>query len=374
MTCRWRRRLAVTALVLIASVLPLRAQTVLSTTVLQNDLDANSPVSGVLLANAGSASAGSVIWMNGEAMLVTAKVNDLVTVRRAYGTPARTHALGSLVYLGPSSAFTAATVAPGASCASASVLPHISLTSGAVSQCIDGKWAQVTQPGTPTTGTGPVVLGVSPALSGTVTGTYTLGGTPTISNPTIVGAHGAAESFLVPNDLGTPDLADDNFFLTSVAMQATAYTLDETDLAADQPPRNVTVTHTAQGTADTLGDAVIVGTDVNDDPITETIAIDSGTVAAGTKAFKTVTSVVTADWVIDGVEASEDLLEVGFGDLLGLGRPLAAASQVFLVVYDTGVVVDAVIAVDDTLVEENTVDFSGATYDGAKVAKVLLIP
>lgn len=171
--------------------------------------------------------------------------------------------------------------------------------------------------------------------------------------------------------LGTPDLADADYFLVSVDMQATAYTLDQTTLAAGNPPRNITVTHAAVGTADTLGDLVVDGTDVDDGVISETITIASGTEAQGTKAFKTITALTTAGWVIDGVEATADTIEVGFGKLLGFSRTLSAATEVVTGLLNRAIQAPT-IAVNATDVESNTVDMSAGTYNGTKLADVLL--
>lgn len=180
----------------------------------------------------------------------------------------------------------------------------------------------------------------------------------------------AGSNIIKGEDLGAPDLADDNHFLISVVMQATAYTLDETALPADNPPRNITVTHTTDTTTDALGDAVVVGTDVNDEAITETITVGADTVATGAKAFKTVTSVATASWVQGG--GVSDLLEVGFGTLLGLSEVRASTDEIFLGTLD-GLMRDFdAKAVDASNVEGNTVSLSGGTYDSAKEAKVLI--
>lgn len=177
---------------------------------------------------------------------------------------------------------------------------------------------------------------------------------------------------LILADLGTPALKDDNYFLISVDMQATAYTLDETALAATDVARNVIITHVATDTADTLGDAVITGTNINDEVITETITISSGGVATGAKAFKTITSVVTASWVIDGVEGNEDKIEVGFGDLIGLPKVFASAVDVWLDKL-AGAVIYGTVAVNASDVESNTIDMSSGTFDGSKQATVAYI-
>ncbi len=171
-------------------------------------------------------------------------------------------------------------------------------------------------------------------------------------------------------DLGQPNLEDDNYFLISTVMLATAYVLDQTALPADNPPRNIIITHTVDTTADTLGDAVVTGTNVDDEVITETLTIASGTTVVGTAAFKTVTQVITEDWVqVGGVS---DLIEVGFDTLLGLSKVRAASTEIWLG-FLAGVarLPDAVVADADD-VEENTVSLTGGTYDGSKTAKVLI--
>ena len=67
--------------------------------------------------------------------------------------------------------------------------------------------------------------------------------------------------------LGSPVVDDVDRIVTSVNMKVGAYTI------AAQPdvPRNITVTQTAVGTEDTNGTVVIVGTDMNDNVITEKI-------------------------------------------------------------------------------------------------------
>lgn len=180
----------------------------------------------------------------------------------------------------------------------------------------------------------------------------------------------AGSNIMKGDDLGAPDLADDDRFLNSVVMQATAYTLDETTLPADNPPRNVTATHTTDTTTDTLGDAVVVGTDVNDEVITETLTLSADGVVTGAKAFKTVTSVTTASWVQGG--GVSDLIEVGFGNLLGLSEVRASTDEIFLGTLD-GLMRDFDSkAIDAANVEGNTVSLTGGTYDSTKEAKVLI--
>jgi hypothetical protein len=70
----------------------------------------------------------------------------------------------------------------------------------------------------------------------------------------------------------------------------------------------VTVTHTAVTGTDTLGTIDVVGTDLNGQAQTETITPLDGTVATGSKIFRTVTSVTGVGWVIN---TGNDTIVVG---------------------------------------------------------------
>ena len=104
--------------------------------------------------------------------------------------------------------------------------------------------------------------------------------------------------------------ADADYFLNSVTMQATAYTLDE-NTPATSGARHVTATTATNGGADTLGDLVITGTDLSGQTISETITLSAGATVTGTKWFRSVTSAVTADWVTDG---TDDDITIGYAE------------------------------------------------------------
>jgi len=105
--------------------------------------------------------------------------------------------------------------------------------------------------------------------------------------------------------------ADPDRIVVSTNMKNGTYTI------AAQPdvPRNITVTHAivAAGT-DTLGTITVVGTDANDAALTEVITPSAGILVAGTKAFKTVTTVTGAGWTITG---GNDTIMVGVGTVIG---------------------------------------------------------
>jgi len=175
---------------------------------------------------------------------------------------------------------------------------------------------------------------------------------------------------LVPEYLGIPDLAVDDHFLNSIDMQATAYTLTATTLPAGNPPRTLTFTHTSDGGADTLGNVVVEGTDGEDAVITETVALVAASAVTSLKAFKTVTSVITAGWVTNG---AADQIKVGFGAGLGLTRRLTADAQVFLAMLAGLVRLPDAISTDVTDIALNWISLTGGTYDGAKEARAILV-
>lgn len=128
--------------------------------------------------------------------------------------------------------------------------------------------------------------------------------------------------------------------LGAVANDEVAATVADVDMKvgtytiAAQPdvPRNITVTHTADGTADTLGTIVIVGTDYAGDALTETLTPVSGTIAAGTKAFRTITSITGVGWVI---AAGNDNVSLGRGSLIGLPVALPSGTGAALGILGT---------------------------------------
>jgi hypothetical protein len=158
---------------------------------------------------------------------------------------------------------------------------------------------------------------------------------------------------VVRADLGSPVVDDVDRIVTTVSMANGAYTL------AAQPdvPRNITITHTAVSTVDTLGTITITGTDIGGAVITEVITPLNGTIASGAKAFKTVISVVGAGWA---VVAGADSITVGVGGLIGLPHKLAVATHLYGVLNGTREGTLPTLTVSSTVLSQNTVDFSTA--------------
>jgi Ca2+-binding RTX toxin-like protein len=137
---------------------------------------------------------------------------------------------------------------------------------------------------------------------------------------------------------------------------------------AHQPdvPRNITVTHTAVGAADTLGTITVLGTDRDNKVISEVITPLAGTVASGVRAFKTITSITGAGWVIG---AGNDTITIGVGTVLGLPFVISSTEFCYGLVGTANVVGTAV---SDVELSKCTVDLSAGTYDGAKKVFAIL--
>jgi len=170
-------------------------------------------------------------------------------------------------------------------------------------------------------------------------------------------------------NLGAPALADDDLIVTSTNMKVGEYTV------AAQPdiPRNITVTVTAGATADTLGTVTISGTNYDDDEISEVITPVAGSAVAGTKAFKTVTTVVGAGWVIDAVEGTNDTIKVGIGNELGLPLMLDSATEIMMGTLGTTITATNPTVTNPATLEGTTIDMSAGTYNATKEALIFIV-
>ena len=108
--------------------------------------------------------------------------------------------------------------------------------------------------------------------------------------------------------------------LTSVQQIATGITSPDF-------PRIVTIKGTKQG-ATLTGNVVITGTNIRDEVISDTIALNGDTEVAGVKAFKTVTNIQVPVRV-----TAADVVSIGVNDALGLDRCMQA-NEVILATAD----------------------------------------
>lgn len=115
---------------------------------------------------------------------------------------------------------------------------------------------------------------------------------------------------------------------------------------AAQPdfPRNLTVV--ASGAA--TGDVVVTGTNIRNETITETLALNGTTPVVGNKAFKTVTTVAVP-------QVSSTTINLGVGVKLGLDRKLSEAAVIDAFADGVRETTAATVATSASAVESNTV-------------------
>lgn len=159
---------------------------------------------------------------------------------------------------------------------------------------------------------------------------------------------------LVEYDAGTPGALVANHYVVSADMKNGAYTLAHTSPTGGGA-RNVTVGHTATSTVDTLGTILVTGTDLADAIITETITPSNGTTVQGTKAFKTITSIVGSGWTVN---SGADKIVVGFGDLIGLPDKLASNSVFYAVYNSVREATAPTVTFSSSVLASNTVDLN----------------
>ena len=138
----------------------------------------------------------------------------------------------------------------------------------------------------------------------------------------------------------------------SVTMTTAAQTITA---GITQPtcPRCLSVTGGAQQT----GVVTINGTDVNDTPISEDFTMISSTLIPGTKAFKTVTSIVYPAYTVDATKTCV----VGDSDILGLPLMLPSATCIYATyVNGTLEATAATVTVSTTVASSNTLDPNSA--------------
>lgn len=163
-----------------------------------------------------------------------------------------------------------------------------------------------------------------------------------------------------PGDL---EAGDDDRFVVAVDMQKGAYTLAETAMPEPDVARKllITVTQDAPGGDDTMGTLTIVGTDIADQPLTESIAPTANTTTTTANAFKTVTSITGADWARDGAAGTEDTIKIGTSEVIGLPDALTDTAQVVAVsLNNVKEAVAPTVTVSAAHLAQNTVDLNSA--------------
>jgi len=129
-------------------------------------------------------------------------------------------------------------------------------------------------------------------------------------------------------------------------------------------PRNVRI----KGSADVTGDVVINGTNINDDAISETLALNGTTEVEGNLAFKTITSIELP------VQATENADTVQVGTANKLGLPYKLSLNTVLKAYrNSGLEASApTVTVDADDLEKNTIELSSA-LNGTNVDVIIIV-
>lgn len=155
---------------------------------------------------------------------------------------------------------------------------------------------------------------------------------------------------------------DADGILNDATTSATVASVKTTFLA--QPPQARGLTFTPSDSA--LGNVIVAGTDIDDNPITETIATNTTNAISSLNAYKTVTSVSLP------TSAGTITWDVGWDERLGLPFMLAEKPFYFEIYNNTIEIATAgALVVDADELGKNTYDPQG-NLDGQKNLKLLL--
>lgn len=167
--------------------------------------------------------------------------------------------------------------------------------------------------------------------------------------------------------------ADNDIIAAATATSATEVTTFEI-LTNPDVPRNLTATVATETANDVKAVAVtVVGTNYNDEVITETLPAFTdntpGTVV-GVKAFKTVTSAS-----VPAMDGASPTVSIGVGTKFGLPFKLDSKLQITNVAFNGAITSNApTIVVDDDELEKNTIAPHGSdSLNGAKDYEMYII-
>lgn len=152
----------------------------------------------------------------------------------------------------------------------------------------------------------------------------------------------------------------------SITALATAQTIT-TGITQPTTTRNVTITCAKGGGSNMSGDVVITGTNIWGQVITDTLAEGADGLVAGTKAFKTVTSILVPVRVQSG-----DAITVGYGDTLGVDCFLPNTSCCIKQTKDGVADTLPTVTVDADEIEKNTILCATALNAQVMIAYLLI--
>ena len=155
-----------------------------------------------------------------------------------------------------------------------------------------------------------------------------------------------------------PALQTATYVHAAVTLGTGVTTTVTTAITAPDVPRNVTV---KGNQASIAGNVVVTGTNINDEAITDTIALNEATEVAGAVAFKSVTSIL-----LPARTSAGDTVSIGVGVKLGLPHIVEYATLLLVALFDGSADTGGTLAVDADEIEKNLYTLAG-TADGAKL-------
>jgi len=152
--------------------------------------------------------------------------------------------------------------------------------------------------------------------------------------------------------------------LSATALTAEVQTITE-GISDPDTPRNIRVKANA---ASVTGNVVINGTNINNDAISETIALNGDTEVQGDKAFKTITSI---ELPVE-TNAGSDTVSVGTANKLGI--PYKLSLNTVLKAYRDGALEGTAptVTTDVSNVEDNTILLDSA-LNGTNIDVYLIV-
>ena len=170
--------------------------------------------------------------------------------------------------------------------------------------------------------------------------------------------------FIAHYDLGPVEAQDIAGVLGATALTAETQTITE-GIADPDVPRNLKVKANAASVA---GNIVVNGTDIDDNAISETFALNGDTEVQGDKAFKSVTSI---ELPVE-TNVGTDEIQVGVANKLGLPYKLERDTVLKAYRNDVLEVVHPTVAVDSANIENNTALLDSA-MNGTNVNIYLIV-
>jgi hypothetical protein len=183
-----------------------------------------------------------------------------------------------------------------------------------------------------------------------------------LKNRFLADQYQSPNGYLVTDEWVDVALASATALSTATATSASATTTVTTFTAQPDFPRNIVITPGGTTASVPAGDVVVTGTNIRGEVITEnfTFAADASTATTGTKAFKTVTSIVYP--IQDGAGATYN---VGTGAKLGLSRKMKADNVMSGSANGTYEATRPVGVYSTSAIESNIITFTTA-FDGSK--------